>query len=262
MPDSPAAGDEAAEKRRSTRWAYVILALLLAAVVVLRVMVLLYKVPSGSMIPTLVPGDQVLVARCSEVRRGEVIVFRFPPDLDQDRAKRVIGVPGDEVLFVDGRPVINGFRVPQCRVGRYDVDGQPYELFIEWLDERAYGILLDGPVDGGTCEKDNDCRGGQSCWGGLCGIVQGPWHVEPGHMFVVGDNRMNSHDSRTWDGENGWVLPTSLLTGRVKAVGIGGFSGRTFAPVDGPPILPEAAASLRPALEKCLKDKPAATTPP
>ncbi len=73
-----------------------------------------FKIPSGSMVPTLFPGDQVFVDKTRAPERGDVLVFPFPEHPDQEFIKRVIGVPGDRLTFRRGHPVINGREVPRA----------------------------------------------------------------------------------------------------------------------------------------------------
>ncbi len=141
----------------------------LAAVlaVLIRVLVVApFYVPSGSMRPTLEPGDYVLANRfvyyLHPPRRGDVIVFRYPRDERWDFVKRVIGLPGDVVEERGGRLWVNGAPV-----------AEPYVL-------RASGGVPWIPQ-------------------------QGSWRVPPGRLFVLGDNREASLDSRFWgavDGKN------------------------------------------------------------
>jgi signal peptidase I len=81
---------------------------------------------------------------------------------------------------------------------------------------------------------------------------------------VVGDNRNNSHDSRSWRGGLGAGLPFDDIRGTALAVSMGAVPGRFGAPVQGPPLLPPEAAALKPGLERCLRDRPPPeqTTPP
>jgi signal peptidase I len=249
--------------RKSRVWPWIVLGIIAGLLVVGKLLVPVYKMPSGSMIPTLLLGDHVAASRAvGEPQRGDIIVFPFPENPSQLFLKRVIGLPGDKISFHDGRPILNGWSVPHCRVGRYEVELTTYELFIEWLGDHAYGVLLDAPVDGGGCKDTTDCGPGMVCHDGTCGNLQGPWVVKPGETFVIGDNRMNSHDSRSWRGGLGAGVPIATIQGAMKLVLTSSAAeGRTFFPADGPPLLPPKMASLGPALEKCLKEKPAKTSP-
>lgn len=171
-----------------------------------------FRIPSGSMLPTLESGDLILVNKFSygirlpvvntkvipvgEPQRGDVVVFRYPPDPDIDFIKRVIGVPGDEVVYMNKRLFINGEEVPRQRVGEYfEPDRASYSTeYIERLGDVTHRILID-PQQTGDIYPGNAfpyrsyCdyqRGGLRC------------KVPEGHYFVMGDNRDNSADSRYW----------------------------------------------------------------
>ena len=117
------------KKPRVPRWVLIV-GLPAVAFVALRISHIAYKIPAGSMMPTLQIGDHMFARRSfgADPRRGEVIVFAFPENKRQDFVKRVIAVPGDTLEVIDGRPVINGLLVPRCRVGAYTDNGRKVEL--------------------------------------------------------------------------------------------------------------------------------------
>jgi signal peptidase I len=171
-----------------------------------------FRIPSGSMLPTLQSGDLILVNKfiygirlpiidrkvidTGAVKRGDVIVFRYPVDPDVDYIKRVIGVPGDEVAYLGKKLYVNGQLVTHVRDGDYfEPDRVAYVAqYDEQLGDVNHKILLDeqrlsdfGPIwrfpGLDRCQYSGE---GVRCT------------VPPGSYFAMGDNRDNSADSRYW----------------------------------------------------------------
>src|SRR5687767_5575641 len=122
-----------------------------------------FKIPSGSMLPTLLVGDFILVNKytygirlpvvnvkvldMNDPRRGEVMVFRYPVNPSLDYIKRVVGTPGDEVVYRNRRLTINGRELPMTRVGdfNYVENGLSFvstERYREELDDHAHAVLI------------------------------------------------------------------------------------------------------------------------
>lgn len=263
------------------------IAVAFAVALILRFFVIeAFKIPSGSMIPTLMIGDHIFVAKYaygpllprSDSRlydalppaRGDVMVFKFPENEDQDFIKRVIALPGDQLDVVGGRPVLNGWLVPNCKVGRIDLPhGVSGHLYVEYLGEKTYLTMFDEALDDTSCKVDDDCPRRGVCRAGACGLPQGPFKVKADEAWVMGDNRNNSHDSRTWKGGLGAGVPFENIKGRAMFVWWSWQDGvawdRIFVPVLGEPTLPPGASpELRTALEECIRNRPpvAETTPP
>lgn len=168
-----------------------------------------FRIPSGSMYPTLHIGDFILVNKYSygvrlpviyrkviqvgEPKRGEVVVFRYPVEPDKDYIKRVIGLPGDHISYINKTLFVNGQAILQQPIGRYETTGS-------------------GAVMNGATELNEDLLGVQHHIlmdsdrpsGDLMDVV-----VPEGQYFMMGDNRDHSYDSRFWG-----FVPEENLKGR------------------------------------------------
>ena len=182
-----------------------------------------FKIPSGSMIPTLLVGDFILVNKFSygirlpvlnrkviglgDPQRGDVMVFRYPADPSLDYIKRVVGLPGDTITYRDKRLSINGELVPVSEAPRYlDPDRRVYSTRLdETLGDVTHQILIDEGKPAHVpralaypfrenCEYFGN---GLRCT------------VPEGHYFVMGDNRDASSDSRVWG-----FVPDENIVGR------------------------------------------------
>jgi signal peptidase I len=170
-----------------------------------------FRIPSSSMMPTLLIGDFILVNKFAyglklpvvdykfipvgEPARGDVAVFRYPRDPSQDYIKRVVGLPGDEIAYKGKKLFVNGDEVEVESDGRYIGTGRGRdhtgaEIRRERLGEVEHQILLKPQLFFG-------------------GMLEGSWQVPEGHYFVMGDNRDNSEDSRVWG-----FVPEQNLVGR------------------------------------------------
>ena len=170
-----------------------------------------FRIPSSSMMPSLLIGDFILVNKFAyglrlpitnrkflptgEPERGDVVVFRPPHHPDQDWIKRVVGLPGDTVSYRDHVLTVNGEPVDYRVVGRYIGKGRGQDmtgamLYAEQLPGRSHPVL--------TREDLPFMMQGE-----------GEWQVPADSYFVMGDNRDNSEDSRFWG-----VLPERNLRGK------------------------------------------------
>ncbi len=167
-----------------------------------------FRIPSGSMMPTLLVGDFILVNKftygirlpvinskiiaLNEPQRGDIVVFRFPKDPTVDYIKRVVGVPGDEIVYQDKKLTINGEPVTQVALGPYQGVGQGQDMTgAERFTEHFSGVTHDILVRPDALS------------------AEGAYTVPAGHYFMMGDNRDNSNDSRYWG-----FVPEQNLVGK------------------------------------------------
>lgn len=155
-------GLAARPKSAFREYAEALIIAVLLALVIRTFVVQAFKIPSGSMLPTLQIGDHILVNKFlyyfTSIKREDVIVFKFPQDESRDFIKRVIGLPGETLEIRGGQVFINGTPLSE-----------------------PYAVFADGPLGRGL-ERDH----------------LGPLVIPPDHLFMMGDNRDRSMDSRVW----------------------------------------------------------------
>jgi len=228
-----------------------------------------YRVIGASMLPTLQPDDLLAGKKTAYGRddgrlplRGDVVVFRSSAvamarraaDLPDLLVKRVIGLPGDRVAMRGGAPVINDWPVPSCDAGEYidvDPDGRSLHgrLHVEFLDDRAYVTVH-----------------------ATAAPFAEAYAVQPGEVFVLGDNRGHSIDSRAFHEGRGGGVPLEAIEVRAQWFLTGTHRsgdadlGRLFRPID------TLQARLRlegldtrrleEGIARCLANRPGETRPP
>jgi signal peptidase I len=190
-----------------------------------------FKIPSGSMIPTLLVGDFLIVNKfCygysndsfristftlplpkihnrimggNLPKRGEVVVFRNEKDGDLNYIKRVIGLPGDTIQLIDGVVNINGKPVELRQIEDYSIiEGGEYQIHKRYMEKlpNGYEHVIIKTFDFGRAHLDN----------------VGPFVVPENHYFMMGDNRDNSQDSRVM--EKVGFIPLSRIMGRAECL--------------------------------------------
>jgi len=167
-----------------------------------------FRIPSGSMMPTLLVGDFILVNKftygirlpvinkkilsVNDPQRGDIVVFRFPKDPTVDYIKRIIGLPGDKIIYENKHLVVNGQPVTEVFLGRYEGVGQGQDMSgAEHLLENLTGI-------------EHSILVRQDAMS-----AEGVYVVPEGQYFVMGDNRDNSNDGRYWG-----FVPEENLVGK------------------------------------------------
>jgi len=165
-----------------------------------------FSIPAASMAPTLLPGDLILVDKLAylgeEPRRGDVVVFLYPDDRDVRYVKRIIGLPGDEVRVRGSQVWLNGIPLERSDLGENpssDRLGDTRHLIEEHTsDGRSYTVLDESLLD---TERSS-----------MTEVAERLWMLPADRYFMLGDNRLNSRDSRRW--QNPFV-PREDIEGRV-----------------------------------------------
>jgi signal peptidase I len=185
--------------------------------------------PGRSMFPSIQPGDRFIAEPLGVMgaARGDVVVARNPVDANGVVVKRVVAVGGDEVWIHGGRVELGGVPAPRCELGPFSLSpGVLGTAYAESLDGRTFlTLVIDGVGAGDRC-------------------VAAPCRIPDGEVFLVGDNRDDSLDSRTWGS-----VAVGELVGRARWVHYRDDARIPHGDLAGPPAVP---SELRGAYETCL----------
>ena len=188
-----------------------------------------FRFPSESMAPSIEPRAHLIVKKwgygnygtygihavrtgmSSEVQRGDIVVFEYPEDTSLSYAKRVVGLPGDRISYYNKRLKINDEEIQIRRIGDYVHNDRPIRSrqYLERLGDHEYAIIIEPEAPAVVppvrafplSEHCAHTAEGLSC------------RVPDGHYFVLGDNRDNSSDSRTWG-----FVPARNIIGKVQYI--------------------------------------------
>ena len=186
-----------------------------------------FKIPSGSMIPTLQVGDFILVNKftfgirlpiinqkiipVNDPKRGDVMVFHYPENPSVDYIKRVVGLPGDSIVYRNKRLWVNGSEQTQQRDGDYNyvesgLNFAHTERSIEKLDGHEHPILVNPEMPSVHLNSVAEFPHIENC---RYSLQEMSCKVPEGHYFMMGDNRDNSRDSRYWG-----FVPDNMVVGK------------------------------------------------
>lgn len=192
-----------------------------------------FRIPSGSMMPTLLVGDFILVNKftyglrlpvsnkkiihMNEPQRGDVVVFKYPKNPTVDYIKRVVGIPGDKIDYQNKTLYVNGQPQAQTPIGKFVGTGRNARengmlKRVETLTGKEHAIL----VNPATPDFSYSCQE----------LLRGPITIPDHHYFAMGDNRDNSNDSRCWG-----LVPEENLVGKAFGIWMSWDTNRSGFPI-------------------------------